>query len=157
MSLLKGFKPQQYEYYKGIDDLPLYNWIQCNNGNLSFTRKGEFGTPEMDVEIWQSIYDDYIKTYGLTDIQKKMFDAMKKKALLELDFVITGERFKLTEIEIAITKIDSMLANRGQGITIEQMLIHLSKWMGQWINAKNITTKDYFNLIDQYGKANQSQ
>jgi hypothetical protein len=157
MNWFKGSKSKPPEYYKGIDDIPLYNWIQCHNGKLEFTRKGESGTNEQDIEAWQQIYDDYIREFGLTDVQKKMFDAMKNKAMLELDFVITGNRFKLTEIEIAIAKIESMLMNRGQGITIDQMLIHLSKWMGQWINSKNITTREYFNLIDQYGKANKGQ
>jgi len=137
--------------------MPLYNWIQCQNGQIHFTRKGNEGSLELDLENWQRIYDSYIYEFGLSDIQKKLFDSMKKRAMLELDFVITGDRFKLTEIEIQIAKMDSMLANRGQGITIEQMLIYLSKWLGQWINSRNITVKEYFNLMDQYGKANKSK
>lgn len=157
MNLLSGFKRRPPEYYKGIDDMPLYNWIECHNGKMEFTRKTEAGTAEKDIEAWQSIYDDYIRTFGLTDVQKKLFDAMKKRAILELDYVITGDRFKLTEIEIAITRIDSMLSNKGSGITIEQALIHVSKWLGQWINPRNITVKEYFNLLEQYGKANKGQ
>jgi hypothetical protein len=124
---------------------------------LEFTRIGEPGSPEQDIEAWQQIYDDYIREFGLSDVQKKLFDAMKKKAMLELDFVITGNRFKLTEIEIAMAKLDSMLMNRGDGISIDQMLVHLSKWMGHWINSKSITTREYFTLIDQYGKANKGK
>jgi hypothetical protein len=48
-----------------------------------------------------------------------------------------------------------MLNNKGSGVTIEQSLIHLSKWLGSWINVKAITTKEYFNLIDEYGKENK--
>jgi len=157
MNWFKGFKSKPREYYKGIDDLPLFNWIQCHNGKLEFTRIGESGSKEQDIEAWQQIYDDYIREFGLSDVQKKLFDAMKKKAMLELDFVITGNRFKLTEIEIAMAKLDSMLMNRGDGISIDQMLVHLSKWMGHWINSKNITTREYFTLIDQYGKANKGK
>jgi hypothetical protein len=157
MNLLSGFKRRRPEYYKGINDMPLFNWIECHNGKIEFTRKTDAGTPEKDIEAWQSIYDDYIRTFGLTDVQKKLFDAMKKRAILELDYVITGDRFKLTEIEIAIARIDSMLSNKGSGITIEQALIHVSKWLGQWINPRNITVKEYFNLLEQYGKANKGQ
>jgi hypothetical protein len=67
------------------------------------------------------------------------------------------DRFKLTEIEIQIARMDAMLSNRGSGITIEQMLIYVSKWLGQWLNPRNITVKEYFNLIEQYGKANKGQ
>lgn len=155
MNLLRGFKRKPPVYYKGIDDMPLFNWIQCHNGKFEFTRLTDVGTPESDVKAWQQIYDDYILQFGLTDLQKKLFKAIKKRALLELDFVITGDRFKLTEIEMQITTIDAMLSNNGSNITIEQTLIHLSKWLGQWINARNITVKEYFNLLQQYGKANK--
>jgi hypothetical protein len=157
MNWLRGFKKKSKIYYSAIDELPLYNWIQCNNGKFDFTRIGEEGTPEQDVIAWQQIYDNYIMEFGLSDIQKKLFDAMKKRAIKELEYVITGDRFKLTEIEIEIARMDAMLSNRGNGITIEQMLIHLSKWLGQWINSRNITVKEYFNLTQQYGKANKSQ
>jgi len=155
MNWFKGSSKKSHEYYKGIDDLPLYNWIECHNGKFEYTRKGSEGTPEEDILAWQSIYDAYIHEFGLTDVQKKLFDAMKKKAILELDYVITGDRFKLTEIEIALAKLNSMLMNRGSSMTIEQALVHMSKWLGQWINAKNITVKEYFNLLKEYGKANK--
>ena len=56
---------------------------------MEFARKGSNGTPERDVMAWQNIYDDYIREFGLSEVQKKLFDAMKKRAILELDFVIT--------------------------------------------------------------------
>jgi len=80
---------------------------------------------------------------------------MKKKALLEVDYILTRERFKLTEIEMQIANLDAMMMNGGNGMTIEQSLIHLSKWMGSWINAKEISTKEYFNLMNEYGKENK--
>jgi hypothetical protein len=85
-----------------------------------------------------------------------MLDAMRKKALIELDYVITGDRFKLTEAEIQTAKLQSMMANGGNGMTIEQTLIYISKWIGQWINTKQITAREYFNLLKEYGKANKS-
>ena len=80
---------------------------------------------------------------------------MKKKALLEVDYILTRERFKLTEIEMQIANLDAMMINGGNGMTIEQSLIHLSKWLGSWVNAKEISTKEYFNLMNEYGKENK--
>jgi len=80
---------------------------------------------------------------------------MKKKALLEVDYILTRERFKLTEIEMQIANLDAMMVNGGNGMTIEQSLIHLSKWLGSWVNAKEISTKEYFNLMNEYGKENK--
>ena len=149
-TILKAF-----DYYEDIDELPLSNWIKCTSNELSYVRKGKEGNEENDIEAWQKIYDSYILEYGLSDMYKKLLNAMRKKALLEVDFIITRERFKLTEIEMQIANLDAMLMNKGSGITIEQSLIHLSKWLGSWVNVKKITTREYFNLMEEYGKENK--
>ena len=74
-----------------------------------------------------------------------------------MDYVLTGDRFKLTEVEIEQTRLNSMLQNAGNGMTIEESLIYISKWLGTWLNAKNITVREYFNLMEQYGKANKGK
>ncbi len=146
---------QRYDYYEGIEELPLFNWIKCTSNDLKFVRKDKKGTEQEDIEAWERIYDSYIAEYGLNEVYKKLLNAMKKKALLEVDFILTRERFKLTEIEMQIANLDAMMMNGGNGMTIEQSLIHLSKWMGSWINAKEISTKEYFNLMSEYGKENK--
>jgi len=143
-------------YYKSIDDLPLENWMKCNDGDLKFTRKdSKIGDLKSDESAWSMIYDHYIQEFGLSKMYKKMLEAMKKRANLELDFVISGDRFKLTLIEMEIAKIEQMISNSGHGMTIHETLIHLSKWMGTMINTKNITTREYFTLLNEYGKANK--
>ena len=144
-----------FDYYEDIDELPLSNWIKCTSNELSYVRKGKEGNEESDIEAWQKIYDSYILEYGLSEMYKKLLNAMRKKALLEVDFIITRERFKLTEIEMQIANLDAMLMNKGSGVTIEQSLIHLSKWLGSWVNVKTITTREYFNLMEEYGKENK--
>lgn len=118
-------------------------------------RKNGKGDEASDTEAWTNIYDTYIKEFGLGDMYMKMLEAMKKKALLELDYVITSDRFKLTEIEMQESKLNTMMSNGGNGMTIEQSLIYISKWIGQWINPKQITAREYFNLLKEYGKANK--
>ena len=122
--------------------MPLENWILCNDGDARFARKKVNTTDKetdketiKDGENWTRIYDSYIKKYGLSKLYLKMLEAMRKKALLELDYVETWEQFKLTEIQI------------------EQSLVHLSKWVGYYLDKKKITVIDYFNLMAEYGKA----
>lgn len=133
----------------------MFNWIKCTSNDLTFVRKDKKGTEQEDIEAWERIYDSYIAEYGLNEVYKKLLNAMKKKALLEVDYILTRERFKLTEIEMQIANLDAMMMNGGNGMTIEQSLIHLSKWLGSWINAKDISTKEYFNLMSEYGKENK--
>jgi hypothetical protein len=80
---------------------------------------------------------------------------MKKKALYECDYTITGDRFKLTLIEIEEEKLKIMLSNKGNAMSIEQSLIHLSKWLGSWVNKNEITVREYFNLVAEFEKYNK--
>jgi len=139
------------KYFESIDDLPLFNWISCNGGDLRFVRKNiEDGDDKTDRVVWEKIFDSYLKEFGLNKKYKMMLKAIQKRALLELDFVITRDRFKLTQIEMEVQRMNSMVTNNNQGMTIERTLIHLSKWIGQWINTKSITTREYFNLLNEF-------
>ena len=79
---------------------------------------------------------------------------MKEKAVYELEFVDSRDRFKLTEIELKEIELKSMIDNNGKGMTIDESLIYLSKWLGYRLNPKEINVVEYFTILDQYGKAN---
>jgi hypothetical protein len=137
--------------------MPLFNWVKCTEGELKYINKtikidGEI--TQKDADQWAKVYDEYLIKYGLGKMYIKLLEIMRKKALLELEYVQTREPFKLTEIEIEEHNLKNTLNNAGNGLSIENSLIHLSKWLGYHINTKNITVTDYFNLLTEYGKAN---
>lgn len=145
-------------YYTELHDFPLFNWIKCTEGNTIYIRKEI--TPEIeenddDLEAWSNMYDQYIKKYGLSKLYKKLLSIMKEKATLECTFVITRDRFKLTEIELKEEELKNAINNNSNGMTIEQALVHLSKWLGTWINTKEISVTEYYNILEEYGKANK--
>jgi hypothetical protein len=139
-----------------IDEIPLSNWIKCTSDDIKYTRKDlNVGNKTNDVLAWQNIFDSYINEFGLSKLHKDLLKGMQKKAQLELDYVITNDRFKLTKLEVETEKIKIMLSNRGESITIEQSLVHLSKWIGHWIDSKKITAREYFNLQKEFERANK--
>ncbi len=127
-------------------------WVKCTEGDKTVLRKNRNGTDEGDVEAWNLIYDEYLDLYGLGKLNTKYLKALQKRALNELDYIISGDRFKLTLAEMEETTLETMLNNVGQSITVEQSLIHLSKWLGQWLNAKIITAREYFDLVGEFEK-----
>jgi hypothetical protein len=121
---------------------------------LKYVRKDlKNGNEIEDNQVWSEIYDSYLNEFGLTDKHKKMLEAIKKQTKLQLDFVITLDRFKLTQIEMQIQKLKSMVNNANSGMSIEQALVHVSKWLNQWVNSKNITTREWFNILKEYERA----
>jgi hypothetical protein len=145
----------QGKYYNSIDDFPLYNWIKCNNGEIEYVRNGEVGNEKKDYEIWCKLYDEYLTTFGLNRSYEKYLLAVKKKAILQAEYVITKERFKLTEIEIQNAKIKSLEYYFGDGQRIEVILLYLSKFIGYKIDRKKTSVLEYFTLLEEYGKANK--
>jgi hypothetical protein len=128
------------------------------DGKMEYCRKDlKDGNINLDNEFWELIYDSYVTKFGLNKLHAKLIDVIRKKALLECEFVITQDRFKLTMIEVEEQKIILMLKNAGNGIDIRESLIYISKWMGQWINPKQITTLDFFNLQKQYERFNSTK
>ena len=151
---LKKGTLKKYVYYCELDEIPLFNFVKCQKGNYEFVRKGESGTATQDEKHWLDIYDQYIKEFGLGKLHIKMLEAMRKKALLQCEYVEKRDSFQMTLIDMQIAKLNGMMANAGSGITIEQTLIHLSKWMNQWIDIKKIKAKEYFNLVREHERFN---
>lgn len=131
--------------------MPLYNWLKCNEGDLKYTRKDlEIGKDSIDEKAWNILYDEFIKKFGLSKVYEKLLKQMKKKAEIELDYVLSGDRFKLTMLEMETRRLESILSSAGTGISTDQALIHLSKWVGYWIKTKDISVLEFYNLSNEY-------
>jgi hypothetical protein len=145
-------------YWKSIDEFPLYNWMKCNDNELQYVRKEfEIGDEAKDAEAWMNLWDQYLKKYGLAKMHKRLLKVMKQKAILECEYVISKDRFKLNLIEIEAQRLKDMMANAGEGMKIEDALVHLSKWAGYRLNPKEISVVEYFNILKQYGKENNKK
>jgi hypothetical protein len=129
--------------------------MKCTEGEYSYARKSKEGSDEADINAWYVIYDDYINRFGLSKKYQQMLKAMRKKALIELDYVIKRDRFSLTLLEIEIQNLKMLLDNNGQGVSIEQSLVHLSRFVGYWIRSKEITAGEYFTLMEEYERINK--
>ncbi len=145
----------QGEYWSSIDEMPLYNWIRCNNGKLEYTRITKKGTKVQDFLNWKLLYNEYLKEFGLDKRYKKYLETQKKRALLQSEYVITKERFKLTEIEIESQKLQDLEMHFGEGKKIEVILTWLGMFLGYKLDPKTTTVKEYFVILEEYGKANK--
>lgn len=124
---------------------------------MRFIRKSvdlETEITDQDLEQWYKIYDQYIEKYGLSELYKKLLETMREKALAELEFVTTGDNFKKTEISLLEEKLKTMVNNNGKGMSIEESLVHLSKWLGYRVDVFKTSVTEYFTLLNEYGKAN---
>lgn len=145
----------QGEYWISIDEMPLFNWIRCNDNKLEYARKNKKGNQFQDLINWKRLYNEYLKEFGLDRRYKRYLDAKKKRAILQSEYIITKEKFKITEIEIQDQQIKDLEFYFGEGQKIEVILTWLGMFLGYKIDQKNTTVKEYFVILEQYGKANK--
>lgn len=147
------------KFYRSIKEISLYNWVQICNGNVEFILKDTNdislikNQDELD-NAWNDLYDDFLKERGISRYNLNLYREMKQLAILECDYVITSDAFKLTQIEIQKEKIN-LLKKSNNGISTEKSLIYLSKWLGFRVNWKEISVNEYYLMLDEYGKANK--
>lgn len=130
--------------------------MKCTDGEVKYTRVDlDHGDEKRDNEAWFKIYDSYIDEFGLSKQYNKMLNTLKKKATLELDYTIKRDKFLLTLLEIEQQNLKLLLDNNGVGVTINESLVHLSKFVGYWLRPKDITTREYFTLLKEVERINK--
>ena len=142
--------------YKSINDIPLYNWVKVSAGELNYLLIS-LDTPRTDDELqeaYEILFDDYLTKRGISKSYKKLLEVMRKKTLLECEYIITGDKFKLTEIELTEQILREEISKDKVDISVEKSLVFLSKWIGYRLDWKVITLSEYYIIMEEYGKAN---
>lgn len=136
--------------YLSLDDFPLYNWEKCQKGELNFVN-ADCKPTEKDGEQWIDLYNQYLAMFGLGEELEKWLNIKIHLTELRLQFVQSGDKMLLNYIKIAEQDMNKLDPTRIEGMTINQCLVHLNKWMGQWINKKQITIVEFKHLMTEYG------
>lgn len=147
----------QGEFWESIEDMPLYNWQKCLDGKIEYVSKSLKLTSENE-ERWEKLYNEFTDFKGIAPKEQKLFNAIKRKALLECEYLRTGNRMNITLIEIEEQKIEAIKKEQGGenggDVSIEKSLILLGKWLGYRLDWKQISVKEFYIIIEEYGKQN---
>lgn len=143
-------------YYTSIEELPLYNWEKCQNGDLTYTRIDNKETShELDMKSWEILNYEYMERFGISRHHRRYLELQKRLLLLQMEVLETGNRFlnnKIRQVTDEITNI--FKEEKGKGMNIDQSLVYLSKFMGFRLDKRTMKTLEYFTLLNEYGKKN---
>lgn len=142
-------KQENYSYsttentYQSIEFMPVWNWFEIlKTGDLKHLFiSGKGRVSEKLGELWDTLQDEYITEFGLDDKFKKKLRLLKEKALLNYEFIITGDRFINTQLSIVDADLEEL--NEGQGITFYELKDHLEKYKGFRIDTKETTVIEW--------------
>ena len=141
----------QERHYQSIEEVPLFNWQKCLEGDVKYVNL-ETKEDSGNQEAFNKLYDSFLQKRGVNKEYKKYLDILKKKAMLQCEFLITKDNFKLTQIEIEDAKIVSLQKTSESGLSIEKTLIYLGKWLGYRLDWKVITVTEFYSIMEEYEK-----
>jgi hypothetical protein len=105
-----------------------------------------------NVEIFEKVYSDYVDKFGIDNKFKQQIELIKKIAILQCEYLISKNRFKLTQIEVENTKLEAIKKETGVGMTLQQTLIYLSKWLGYRLDWKQVSVSEYYTILNESSK-----
>lgn len=144
-------------YYASIDTMPIFNWDKCQQGDLTFTRIDDKDVSEqLDAKAWQLLNYEYMEVFGISRSHTKYLMLQKQLICLELELIETGDKFIKNRIRQVRDELQILFVeDEGKkGMTIDQSMIYLSKFMGFRLDKRSMSVKEYFTLLNEYGKKN---
>jgi hypothetical protein len=141
----------QERHYQSIEEIPLFNWQKCLEGDVKYVNL-ETKEDSGNQEAFNKLYDSFLQKRGVNKEYKKYLDILKKKAMLQCEFLITKDNFKLTQIEIEDAKIVSLQKTSEEGLSIDKTLIYLGKWLGYRLDWKIISVSEFYSILEEYEK-----
>ena len=145
--------------YKGIDEMPIYNWWQINSSaDLSFVLidKPKKKLNRFQIEslsfYWEKIYNEYISVFGFSEDFLRQLEKKKEIAILKLQMVVTDDYSLQTMIDIANIELQQMQEDiSGQSDFYESKATMESR-LGFVLDPRKITVREFYSYIKNLRK-----
>ncbi len=144
-------------YYDSIDELTLDRWEKAQKGDLTAIRKDEIRvSEENDLIAWEALNFDYMEKFGLSRKHIQFNVLQRRLLMLELDYFTTQKGVLKNDIRRVKKQLETFFDEDGnkEGVSLDETLIYLSKFMGYRLKKEIVTVKEYYLMIEVYGKAN---
>ncbi len=177
MITYKSREITQDEYWLKVSECPMDVWENCfqdgyhnlRRGVLNESMLGRFVlkvkglfykqiSPQSDYDAWDEIFKDFIRRIGLDPRFEKYINNTKKLIDLQYEFVMSEikregamvrDRKLLNRIKMLMAELTKFeKSGNSNGVTVDGMLVKLSKVQGYKIKKKETTVEEYFALIN---------
>ena len=147
-------------YYRSIENLPQWNFQKVlQTGDLRFilVLDDYFEIESVKVNksidlntIWEKIFDEYIKEFGLSDSYMRVMRDRRRIALLKCDMIIRGDYGLEAAIRIQEKKLDDE-GNKTE-ISFEETVAHVEKYRGMAIDVTKVSVKRFNTYLKMMRK-----
>ena len=139
-----------------LEQMPINNWrLILETGDLKHLFKsGKGRVSERCIEHWDVLQQQYLDEFGLDENYKQVLRLQNKLMNLNLDFVITKDRFLLNLIKITETDIDAL--KQGEDVKFFEMLDVVEKYKGFAIDPNTYSVIKWYYSLKNISKNGQA-
>lgn len=143
---------KKLEYYKSLDEMPVWNWFQIQKTNdlkymlIKIRKISDKDKKELEPGL-KTLSNEYIDTFGISDEYRQILELSRDIRVLEIDFLLTGDRSLLTMIEIKKVQLKAM-AQENKRSDMFKIKMHADKYMGFSIDVKTTSVKEFYTIVE---------
>jgi hypothetical protein len=146
----------KFEFYKSIDELPIYHWMKIQETNdltwiLKKKRECSKGQFQVLESYLQKMTDEYIDTFGISDQYRNILKLQGELRCKEIDYLISDNKMHLTFIEIKKAELKNAIS-QSEKSDLMSIQVHVRKYMGQPINMKETSVKEFYGILSEIQK-----
>ncbi len=143
---------KKLECFNSLEEMPVWNWFQIQKTNdlkymLVKTRKVSEREVLQLQQALKKISNEYIDTFGISDEYRRILELNRDIKVLEIDFILTKDRSKLTMIELKKAELKATV-NGGSKMSIEKIKMQVDKYMHYNVDLKTVSVKQFYTYLE---------
>jgi nitrate reductase beta subunit len=144
--------------FVSIEDTPIKVWFDIHKtGDCRLLLKQFREVSEKEMAdlwiVWEKIYDEYILEFGLSEEFLEDLNNLIELANYKAEFVITGNRYFKTMIQVQEETIKMTKTNMDEPPKLELILAKVSKYYGFKLSSRELTIAEYYSYLKAINNA----
>ena len=151
------------DYFLKCDELPIYNWQKCLDGDLTYLRKNDDGSEDNDNLAWWDFLNDYYEVIGFSDQQLQLNELKERYLMALLDYLEAPEEkqaFLSNELNWSKDALDFFTKNKDSNqevkSTILTSVVQLQSIFKYQINEYKTTVLKFHIMMKEAEKQTQN-
>jgi hypothetical protein len=148
------------EFYKTIEDMPVYNWNkiiekQLYQYVLIDLKEHKEENKLLYKQQFELLYNEFLDTFGINDHLKSIIELQNEIVLYKIDIALTGDKSLTALQQLAEQRLQKKIEVKKTSTNLVK--VHIEKFMGFRIDEKQVTVYEYYNYLKalENGKENQ--
>ena len=129
--------------------MPILVWDKIRRtGNLQllYFKNQETYDLEYSKEVWNTIVNQYLKEFGLSEEASGILQTKKRIASNNIKYLLSGKKHHLTLGKVEQEKLKFMTSNSSDS-SLNKSVASLSKFYGFKISFTDTTVREFYSLV----------